>query len=498
MHRANVKAWSMKVSIVEEMAEFVTRSKYDDLSAEARVQLRIRTLDTLGCAIGALGADPVRRVRRFTGSWKREGPCTSIGGDTGAPDRAALINGALSRYLDFNDSYLAPGETCHPSDNFAAILAAAELADADGLTLLTALAVAYQVQCRMADEASVRHRGFDHTTHLAYSAAAGAARALGLDTECAANAIAMSGASLSALRVTRTGALSHWKGFAAPFTASAALDATLLAREGVTGPLGIFEGNKGLMDSITGYFTIHWEHEDLERITATILKRFNAEIHSQTAIQAALDLRGAHQLRARDIATVEVDVFDVAYHIIGGGDEGDKTVVMTKEDADHSLPYLIAVALVDGEVMPAQYDSAHIKSPELQDLLCRVSIRSSRPYSRRFPDEMVSAVTVTLVTGERFSVERSGYPGFRTDPMTWDDVRDKFFRLASPHSSQEHLSEIVRCVANLENIRTRDLTRLLARIPSPVERKLQQRDASTAEGYERFIVPPQANPLFHQ
>lgn len=485
------------MSIVEEMAEFVTHSRYEDLSAEARVQLSIRMLDTLGCAIGAIGADPVRRVRRFARSASREGPCTFIGGGTGAPDRAALMNGALSRYLDFNDSYLAAGETCHPSDNFAAILAAAELADADGLTLLTALAVAYQVQCRMADEASVRQRGFDHTTHLAYSAAAGAARALGLDADRTANAIAMSGASLGALRVTRTGALSHWKGLAAPFTASAALEATLLASEGVTGPLGIFEGNKGLMDSITGTFTIHWEREDLERITATILKRFNAEIHSQTAIQAALDLKDAHLLRAREIATVEVDVFDVAYHIIGGGDEGDKTVVMTKEDADHSLPYLIAVALMDGEVMPAQYDAAHIKSAEVQDLLCRISVRSSRPYSRRFPDEMVSAVTVTLSTGEQFSVERSGYPGFRTDPMTWEDVREKFFRLASPHASQEHLSEIVQCVVNLENSRTRELTRLLSRIPAPREQKLQQRDASTADGYERFIVPPQANPLFH-
>src|SRR5690349_16117505 len=156
----------MKVAVVEEMAEFVTHTRYEDLSAEARAQLKIRMLDTLGCSIGAIRADPVRRVRRFARSSTREGPCTFIGGGTGAPDRAALVNGALARYLDFNDSYLAPRETCHPSDNFAAILAAAEMADADGLTLLTALAVAYQVQCRLADEASVRQRGFDHTTHL--------------------------------------------------------------------------------------------------------------------------------------------------------------------------------------------------------------------------------------------------------------------------------------------------------------------------------------------
>jgi 2-methylcitrate dehydratase len=431
--------------------------------------LKIRILDTLGCAIAAVGAEPVRSVRRFTNSWNTDGPCTFIGGGKGAPDRAALMNGALARYLDFNDSYLAPGETCHPSDNFAAILAAAELAGADGVTLLTSLAVAYQVQCRLADEAPVRRRGFDHTTHLAFSAAAGAARALGLDTERAANAIAMSGASLGALRVTRTGALSHWKGLAAPFTATAALEVTLLAREGITGPLGVFEGNKGFMDTIAGKFMIDWKHEDLERITATILKKFNAEIHSQTAIQAALDVKQAHQLCAQEIATVDVDVFEVAFDIIGGGEEGDKTVVMTKEDADHSLPYLITVALMDGEVTPAQFDAAHLQSHDVQDLLCRVFVRSNRVYSRRFPDEMVSAVTVRLTTGEQFTIERSDYPGFSTNPMTWEDVRDKFLRLSSPHASHEQLMELAQCVENLENVRARDLTRLLAGIPAPRE-----------------------------
>ena len=190
-----------------------------------------------------------------------------------------------------------PRETCHPSDNLAAVLAAAELAKTDGGTLLTALAVAYQVQCRLSDVAPVRDRGFDHTTHLAYSVAAGVSRALSLDARHTANAVAISGTALNALRVTRTGTLSNWKGLAAPFAASAAMQAALLAQRGITGPAEVFEGNKGFMQSVAGPFAIDWGREGLDRVERTIIKRYNAEIHSQTAIEAALELQHRSRIR---------------------------------------------------------------------------------------------------------------------------------------------------------------------------------------------------------
>src|SRR6185369_371913 len=186
------------------------------------------------------------------------------------------------------------------------------------------------------------------------------ARALSFDVRRTANAIAISGTALNALRVTRTGTLSHWKGLAAPFAASAAMQATLLAERGVTGPAEVFEGNKGFMQSVAGPFAIDWNRESLDRVERTIIKRYNAEIHSQTAIEAALALQAAHGFAASDVEKVEVDVFEVAHRIIGGGEEGDKTLVFSKEDADHSLPYLIAVALLDHAVMPAQFASRRL------------------------------------------------------------------------------------------------------------------------------------------
>ena len=147
----------------EQLAAFVVRASYEDLSEEARRQFKVRILDGLGCAVGALKGEPIRMIRRQVEEFDGARHCTLIGGGRAAPDRAALYNSALVRYLDFNDSYLAKGETCHPSDNIGSVLAASEYAKQSGQQLLTALAVAYQVQCRLSDVAPVRAKGFDHT-----------------------------------------------------------------------------------------------------------------------------------------------------------------------------------------------------------------------------------------------------------------------------------------------------------------------------------------------
>jgi 2-methylcitrate dehydratase len=233
----------------------------------------MRILDSLGCAIGALDGEPVELVRRRLKEFGGAPFCTLIGAGKSAPDRAAFYNGALVRYLDFMDSYLAKGETCHPSDNLAPVLAAAEYADASGADLLTALAVAYQVQMRLSDEAPVRERGFDHTTQGAYAVGAGVAKALRLDRDRIAHSIALSGVGNVALRVTRTGALSYWKGLAYPNTAFIATHAAFLAAGGITGPLQVFEGNKGFKEAVAGAFAIDWAQEDLERVNLTCLKK---------------------------------------------------------------------------------------------------------------------------------------------------------------------------------------------------------------------------------
>jgi 2-methylcitrate dehydratase len=452
------------MQMVEQLAAFVTRSSYDDLSVDARQALKIHILDTLGCAIAALDSEPMRAIRAQVENFGGTQRCALIGGGRTAPDRAAFYNSALVRYLDFNDSYLAPGETCHPSDNLGAVLAAAEYAGRSGRDLLTALAVAYQVQCRLSDVAPVRARGFDHTTQGAYAVAAGVSKALGLDPAKTANAIAISGTAFNALRVTRTGRLSNWKGLAYPNTAFGATHAAFLAMHGITGPLEVFEGNKGFMDAIAGQFAIDWSQEDLDRVTRTVVKKYNAEMHAQSAIEGILELKHAHHFTAGNVQQVGIEIFDVAYNIIGGGEEGDKTIVQTKEQADHSLPYMIAVALLDDQVMPEQYEPERIMRPDVQALLRKIVVRPVEEFSRRFPGEMPCRVAVSLDDGESVMIAKRDYEGFHSRPMRWETVVQKFEQLSTRYADAALRREIIEAVSHLDTIRVTDLTHRLAKV----------------------------------
>lgn len=452
--------------IARELATFVAKTGYDDLSDNARQQLKMRVLDALGCALGALAAGPIELVRRQVEDFGGAPHCTLIGGQRTSPDRAALYNSALVRYLDFNDSYLARNETCHPSDNLGAVLAASEYAGKTGKEFLTALAVAYQVQCRLSDVAPVRSKGFDHTTQGSYAVAAGVSRALGLDVDRTANAIAISGTAFNALRVTRTGVLSNWKGLAYPNTAFGATHAAFLAMRGITGPPEVFEGNKGFMEAISGPFRIDWSREDLERVTSTIVKKYNAEVHSQSAIEGLLEMKDRYGFRAEDIRSVELDTFDVAFNIIGGGEEGAKTSVSTKEEADHSLPYILAAALLDGTVMPEQYSLERIRKSDIQDLLKRIFVRPRPELSDRFPFEMPCRLKVTLTNGQVLEREKKDYEGFHTRPLKWEGIVRKFELLSRPHVDGSLGRSIQQAVNDLESIRVEELTGLLANVPA--------------------------------
>jgi 2-methylcitrate dehydratase len=450
--------------MVDQLAAFVVGTKYEDLSETALYQEKIRILDALACAIGALDRDPIKMIHAQITEFGGEGLSTLIGGGRTAPDRAALYNSALVRYLDFNDSYLAKGETCHPSDNLGAVLAACEYVNGSGKDLLTALAVAYQVQCRLSDAAPVRAKGFDHTTQGSFAVAAGVARALGLDQFRTANAIAISGTAFNALRVTRTGALSNWKGLAYPNTAFGALHATFLAMRGITGPGEVFEGNKGFMDTIAGPFELDWSKEDLERITQTIVKKYNAEIHSQSTIEGVLKLKQEYLFTGADIHRIDIDIFDVAYNIIGGGEEGEKITVHTKEEADHSLPYIVAVAILDDQVMPEQYLPERIEGRDVQTLLRKVLVRPVDEFSRRFPAEMPSHIRVMLNDGRVLNKEKRDYEGFLTRPMGWNTITKKFEQLTQARIPPQLQEEIEEAVVDLENIQVSELTSLLGKI----------------------------------
>lgn len=448
----------------QQLAQFVQDADLARISPEAVEQLKIRVLDTLGVAISALDAEPTEAIRELLTDLGGTPTATMIGGGKTSPERAAFYNSALSRYLDFMDAYLAKGETNHPSDNFGAVLSSAESVDASGAELLTAFAVAYQVQTRLSDVAPVRDKGFDHTTQGAFAAAAAAAKALRLPAEQIANAIAMAGTANVALRVTRTGNLSHWKGLAYPHVSKEGTFAALLASRGITGPEEVFEGNKGFKDSIAGDFEIDWSQEDLESVTRTIIKKHNAEIHSQSALDAAQEIRDKEGFDPDEIDKVHLTTFDVAYSIIGGGEEGDKQLIRTKEEADHSLPWMLAVVLLDGHLNPEQYAPERITADDVQALMKKVEITPSDELSKRFPEHMPAELQVTLSDGTEFSTSKDSYSGFHDDPLSWEQAREKFDVLVTPFTGDKLRDEIAEIVHDLDNRQVSELTEALSKV----------------------------------
>lgn len=442
---------------VQKLAEFVTSRRYEDISPEAVEQLKLRLLDGLGCAIGAIEGEPIKMIRKQVEEFGGKPLSSLIGGGKTAPDRAAFYNSALVRYLDYNDSYLAKNETCHPSDNIGSILATGDYADIEGKDFLTALAIAYQIQCRLSDEAPVRDRGFDHTVQGAYGAAAGAAYALGLDKEKTAHAIAIAGTAYNALRVTRTGNLSHWKGLAFPSTGWTSTHSTFLAMQGITGPEEVFEGNKGFKDSIAGDFSIDWNQEDLEKVRQTIIKKYNAEIHSQATLEGVQELMAENKINPTEIEKIVLNTFDVAYNIIGGGEEGEKKTIRKKEEADHSLPYMISAMILDGNVLPAQYLPERIVRGDIQELLQKIQVNEKKEYSDLFPDKMASDLTITLHSGKEFHVKKYDYEGFHTRLASWETVIEKFNNLTKQLTDEKQRRRIIEIVKNLEDYTIREL-----------------------------------------
>jgi 2-methylcitrate dehydratase len=314
--------------------------------------------------------------------------------------------------------------------------------------------------------------------------AAGISKALGLDRTRTANALAISGTAFNALRVTRTEKLTHWKGLAYPNTGACCLRAALLAMEGITGPLRVFEGTKGFMASISGHFEIDWSQENLESVCRTILKKYNAEIHSQTAIETVLELKRRHELIPDEVRHIEVEIFDVAFNIIGGGEEGDKTIVTTKEEADHSLPYILAVALLDGQVMPEQYRPERIRRHDVQQLLSRIVIRPNEEYSKRFPNEMPCRIHVRLDNSRMLTAEGKDYSGFHSRPMPWEIAVKKFERLCRPYTTAALRNSITRAVKHLEETDMASLMRLLRK----VRPEASSAEASSSPSNERSTL----------
>ena len=455
------------MTIVEEIAAFAAARSFDDLSEEVRGQMKMLMLDTLGCAIGSLGEGPVRFLREQADDFGGAPLCALIGGGRTAPDGAAFYNTALIRYLDFNDGYMGRLATSHPSDNAGSVMAAAEYADASGAEFMTALAVAYETQCRLCDSAPYEARGFDQPMAGAYAVAAGASRALALDPGRTAHAIALSGVRQNPLLVTRTGELSHWKGFAYAAAGHSGIHSTFLAMRGVSGPLLLVEGPLGVFESVTGEFEVDWSDARLGKTLEISVKRYNAGLHSQTAIEGVIEMKRERGFRPEDVEDIEIGIYERAYFIMGEGKAGARERVLNKETADHSLPYVLAAALIDEQVLPAQHEEERIRAADVQALLKKVRTVNSGEMTARYPALSPVQIAIRLKDGRELKLEKSAWEGHFSSPMRWETVREKFEALGEGRADASLRGEIMDAVSRLDSIRVKELTALLGRVSAP-------------------------------
>ena len=461
--------------LADRLARYCQGLCYDDLPGPVVHEVKRRVLDSLACAFGAWNAQPCRIARRIGQSVKVTNGATLWGTNHKTlPDLAAFANGSLVRYLDFNDTYLAK-EPAHPSDNIAAIFAVGEAARASGKRVIQAIALAYEVQCRLCDAAALRPRGWDHVTYGPFSSALAAAKVMKLSDEQTLQAINLAGVANIALRQTRVGDLSMWKACAFSNAARNGVFAALLAQQGMTGPSPIFEGEKGFMKLVSGPFELpafggerglasapDGSLSPPFKILDTYVKHYPVEYHAQTAVEAALALRddllkaeGVEVLAG--ITDIQIGSYDVAIEIIGRDPE--KWRPQTRETADHSFPYCAAVALLDGKVTLHSFEAKRLTDPVVHELMQKVRVAPLAEFTGLYPLAMPTRITVRTKAGHSY-VQQVDHPlGHPRHPMSDREVEMKFRRLAIGKLGRARIGQVTDLVWKLEQLK--DLNRLM-------------------------------------
>jgi 2-methylcitrate dehydratase len=459
----------MKDLQTQQIARFSLSRSFEDVGDENIGQLKMHLLDSLGSFFHAITKPAIQKLIKQLRIMGEGGTCIVPFFKTLPFDRAAQLYTALIRYPDFMDNFLGKEATCHPSDNIGTLLATSQYRATSGKDFLTAMAIGYQIECRLIEEIPVMKKGIDHTVLLAYSIVAAGAKILGLTEEQTAHALGMAGCSINSMVTSRASYTYEWKGFASSLDALDCTNILFLAQQGLTGPIAIFEGPKGVKDVFDMELKYDWNNETFELIHKCILKKYNAEVHAQSALEAVLELKQEHNFIASEIEKVEITTFLTAYHIIGSGAYGDRQEVWSKEQADHSMFYLVAVAILDGQVYPQQFEPERIKREDVQQLLKKVVVRTGfplhkpvvmagilDPYTHAYPEKMKAKVEITLQNGESFTCEKDSYHGFHTRPFTREDTVDKFKSLTQDMLTEEAQQKLIETVFNLEQLNSMD------------------------------------------
>jgi len=436
------------------MSRWAANLQFKDLTADAIYQAKRFLLDSLGCALGGYQQHDVKIALDVLDEIAAIGHATVIGtGRRIDPVSASFANALMIRCMDYNDIYWKQ-DPSHPSDIFPAAIACCERVRSNGKELILGLVLGHEFEMRLCEAAfpGIRERGWHHATLTAFVSPIVAGRALHLPWEQIQHAIGISASRHCTLGAVTAGKLTMMKNTVDPLATQSGVFAALLAQKGYSGPEHVIDGKEGLahvfkpewkLDVLTDGLGESW------RITQCGMKAFPTEALTHTPISAVLDLVKSHDLRPDDVEKIQIRSLARAADILSDPSKYDPR---TKETADHSLPYVIAAALVDRQVTPVQFMMEKIMDPKIREQLNKIEVVADPEIEKVFPALQRAIVQIQTRDGRSFHKQLDFPKGDPRNPLTDQEVEEKFAALAEGVLSKPAQKKLKETVWNLERV----------------------------------------------
>ena len=429
----------------EMLSSFACGLNYDNLTPQTVHQVKRVLVDTLACAMGGYLSEPAKIATRLARTVTSTLPSRILGtNDCSSPDMAGFANSVMVRYLDYNDMSVGG----HPSDSIPGALAMADYLGSNGRTVLTSVVVNYEVGRRVGDHVQ-QALGWDHGILRSLGAACGAGNIMDLDQEQMSHAISLAVVPNLALGQTRVGELSMWKGCAGPSGTRAGIFAAQLAQQGMTGPFEPFDGSEGLWAKMLGNpVRLEGGWGEPYSINDTRLKFFPSQGGTQGPTGLAVEL---HSQLSTTAEIEAIHIYLPGQLLLRAVSEPEKWQPKTRETADHSIPYLVAVALQDGAVTPASFSDQRIGDPDLRSLISRMNAEEDPEFTRRYPDEINCRIEVTTTSGKQLSAHTAYPKGHPNNPMTDAEIDTKFRSLSADLLTAQQCDRALNLLWHLED-----------------------------------------------
>ena len=453
-----------KTTITAEMARWAAGLGFEQLSADAVREAKRFLLDSLGCALGGFQQHDVKIALAVHDEIAGQGPATVIGtGKRLDVVSASLLNALMVRVMDYNDIYWKQ-DPSHPSDIIPAALACCERKGTGGRELIVGIVIGHEFEQRMCEAAfpGIRERGWHHATLTAFVSPIVAGRMLHLPAQQIQHAVGISASRHCTMGAVTAGKLTMMKNTVDPMATQSGVLAALLAEQGYTGPEHVIDGKEGLahcygpewkLDILTDGLGESW------RITQCGMKAFPTEALTHAPISAVLAIVKDNDLKPTDVAEVHIRSLHRAADILADPSKYDPR---SKETADHSLPYVVAAAIVDRNVTPVQFTDAKIMDPVIREQLHKVKVVADPEVEKLFPALQRVIVKITTTDGRSFEKQLDYPKGDPRNPLSDREVEEKFDALASGVLSADGRAKVKDAVWNLEKVaRVSDLMGLL-------------------------------------